>query len=323
MSICLSHTTAQEFWLRAMTRAPETDSRAFEFCTGDVRAASVDLERIRSTFPNAEEEMLHLLVPRADIRSNTPGVAFHVHSNPPIPGIINRLRPQVLIVSPEYSFLQMAKRSSLVPSALYGSYLCGSFRLPGTTTSLELPNRAPLTNRARIASFAQIAHGVYGVRPASQAIPWIIEGAASPREAQMVMRLCLPFRYGGYGIPLPRMNEIIDLDADEQKAVGKAFLKGDAVWPQARLVLEYDGYYHADKAQMEADAIRRATLRHAGWTVLEVTNQQLVSITAFDQIAQLVAKQVGRRLRSSQLGATPARRELVDDLYSPSNLPRW
>ena len=139
----------------------------------------------------------------------------------------------------------------------------------------------------------------------------------------MVMRLCLPFRYGGYGIPLPRMNEIIDLDADEQKAVGKAFLKGDAVWPQARLVLEYDGYYHADKAQMEADAIRRATLRHAGWTVLEVTNQQLVSITAFDQIAQLVAKQVGRRLRSSQLGATPARRELVDDLYSPSNLPRW
>ena len=86
MSICLSHTTAQEFWLRAMTRAPETDSRAFEFCTGDVRAASVDLERIRSTFPNAEEEMLHLLVPRADIRSNTPGVAFHVHSNPPNTG---------------------------------------------------------------------------------------------------------------------------------------------------------------------------------------------------------------------------------------------
>jgi very-short-patch-repair endonuclease len=97
--------------------------------------------------------------------------------------------------------------------------------------------------------------------------------------------------------------------------MGKSFLKGDAVWPDAHLVVEYDGYYHASSSQMEADAVRRATLRHAGWTVIEVTRRQIISIDAFDQIAQLVAKQLGRRLRNEYLGATAARLRLIDEFF--------
>jgi hypothetical protein len=321
MSICLSHTTAQDFWLHAAMREPEADPRAFESCTGDVAACRDELARaVPSTVLDANGR-IHVLVPRDDLRGKAKGVAFHVHAAPIVPGMVDRIERHAFIVSPEYSFAQMAAGCTLARSALYGSYLCGSFRLPAGSAALEVPTRNPLTNRTRIASFIRTAHGMRGSGPARRALPWIIEGAASPREVQMALRLCLPFRYGGYGMPFPQMNAVIDLDADERKAVGKAFLKGDAVWPQAHLVLEYDGYYHASKAQMEADAVRRATLRHAGWTVIEVTNQQIVGIEAFDQIAQLVGKQLGRRLRSSYLGATPARIALVNNLFFTSRAP--
>ena len=314
MSICLSHSTAQDFWLHAATREPDADPRAFELCGGDVAACRDELDR---AMPPAtlNGEPVHLLVPRTGTRYRSPSVVFHTQGTHVAPGELERLSNNVLIVSPEHSFMQIARHRSLAQTALYGSCLCGSFRLPLETDSEEMPARDVLASRRSLASYIHAAHTLYGSQPATRALRWVVEGAASPPEAQTALRLCLPFRYGGYNLPLPHMNAVIDLDASEQGIVGKSFLKGDAVWPDARLVVEYDGYYHASKAQMEADAVRRATLRHAGWMVVEVTHRQLISIDAFDQIAQLVAKRLGRRLRSEYLGATHARIGLIDDLF--------
>lgn len=315
MSICLSHTTAQDFWLHAAMREPEADPRAFESCTGDVAACRDELARaVPSTVLDANER-IHVLVPRTSSRTRSSSVTFHLQGTPIAPGGLERLSAHVLIASPEHSYLQAARLYSTALTALYGSCLCGSFRLPLDYDSTEMPAREPLSSRKGLAAFSQAAHSMYGSQPAIRAHPWVVEGAASPPEAQLALRLCLPMRYGGYNLPLPQMNAIIDLDANEQGVVGKSFLKGDAVWPDAHLVVEYDGYYHASKAQMEADALRRATLRHAGWTVIEVTRRQIISIEAFDQIAQIVAARLGHRLRRSYLGATPARLELIDDFF--------
>ncbi|MCC6109685.1 MAG: endonuclease domain-containing protein [Denitrobacterium sp.] len=315
MSICLSHTTAQDFWLHAAMREPETDPRAFESCTGDVAACRDELARVVPSTVLDANERIHVLVPRRGARSSASSVSFHIHTPPLAPGALQRLSPNVVIVSPEYSVAQMALHHSIPQTALYGSFLCGSYRLPLAPDSIELPTRSALVNRIDLDTFLHANQSLRGCKIAQRALPWIIEGAASPPEAQVALRLCLPFRYGGYNLPLPQMNAVIDLDADEQGVMGKSFLKGDAVWPDAHLVVEYDGYYHASSSQMEADAVRRATLRHAGWTVIEVTRRQIISIDAFDQIAQLVAKQLGRRLRNEYLGATAARLRLIDEFF--------
>lgn len=315
MSICLSHTTAQEFWLRATMREPETDPRAFEFCTGDVAACRDELERALPSAIRTADSPLHLLVPRRSVRSSASTISFHVLAPPLAPRTLQRLSANVLIVSPEFSVAQMAVQHSVAQTALYGSCLCGSYRLPLDPDSAELPARNPLVHRSELADFLRANQALYGCKRAQRCLPWIVEGAASPPEAAMALRLCLPFRYGGYNLPLPQMNAVIDLDADEQGIVGKGFLKGDAVWSDARVIIEYDGSYHASKSQMEADAVRRATLRHAGWTVIEVTRRQLISVDAFEQVAQLAAKQLGRRLRSAYRGATPARLKLIDEFF--------
>ena len=315
MSICLSHTTAQSYWLHAATLEPEADPRAFALCAGDVRACHDELERAIPSSILAADDPLHVLVPRTNARTSTSAVVFHVHTPPLAPNALKRLGPNVFIVSPELSLAQMALERSVARTAQYGSFLCSSYRLPFDPDSTELPARNPLVHRSELAAFLSGNQAQHGCKIAQRALPWIVEGAASPPEVQLALRLCLPFRYGGYNMPLPQMNAVIDLTADEQGVVGKEFLKGDAVWPDAQLVVEYDGFYHASKTQMQADAVRRATLRHAGWTVIEVTQRQLISIDAFEQVAQLVAKQLGRRLRRCYLGATPARLKLIDELF--------
>ena len=56
MGICLSHSTAQEFWLRAAMREPEADLRAFESCTGNVAACRDELARAVPTLEQRQHE---------------------------------------------------------------------------------------------------------------------------------------------------------------------------------------------------------------------------------------------------------------------------
>lgn len=68
-----------------------------------------------------------------------------------------------------------------------------------------------------------------------------------------------------HGIPLPDMNVRIN-----------GWLV-DAVWPDARVVVELDGYLnHRSRAQLERDHQRDLALRAAGYTVVRYTETQVI-----------------------------------------------
>jgi very-short-patch-repair endonuclease len=71
---------------------------------------------------------------------------------------------------------------------------------------------------------------------------------------------------------------------DLPRPVINGFVEGfevDAHWPQARLIVEVDGWrFHSTRAAFEADRERDAILHATGWTVVRVTGRQLHADTA-------------------------------------------
>ena len=66
------------------------------------------------------------------------------------------------------------------------------------------------------------------------------------------------------GFPEPQVN--LDAHADG----GGWLLEGDLVWPQQRVVGEYQGKDHASITRRSYDADRVAVAGDDGWTVLEI-----------------------------------------------------
>lgn len=101
-----------------------------------------------------------------------------------------------------------------------------------------------------------------GVVNARQALPLLDPGAESPPES--VVRVhCLMA-----GLPRPVCN--LDIAHD-----GQWLARVDLAWPEARLVVEYDGVVHLDDVQRRRDAWRRNALQRAGWLVITLTADDL------------------------------------------------
>jgi predicted transcriptional regulator of viral defense system len=61
----------------------------------------------------------------------------------------------------------------------------------------------------------------------------------------------------------------------------------DAHWPEARLIVEVDGWrYHSTRRAFETDRERDAILQASGWRVVRVTERQLTAATA-ERISRL------------------------------------
>ena len=82
--------------------------------------------------------------------------------------------------------------------------------------------------------------------------------AGSPQETRL--RLLI----GRSGLPAPVAQFTVRHD-------GRFVARVDFAWPEHRLVLEYDGLWHAETGQFARDRRRLNRLRAAGWQVIHVT----------------------------------------------------
>lgn len=99
-----------------------------------------------------------------------------------------------------------------------------------------------------------------GVRRARRVVKLVRPGVASPMESDLRWWL-----HRG-GLPEPETNvEIYD-------SRGRWLAKGDLVFRQHRVLVEYDGWQHErDARQRQWDHLRREQLEAAGWRVIVVT----------------------------------------------------
>lgn len=101
--------------------------------------------------------------------------------------------------------------------------------------------------------------GMVAVRAA---VPILDGGAESPAESWVRVLLV------DGGLPAPLCNVDI-MDKDQWIA------RVDMVWPDARVIVEYDGAGHLDERQRRRDAERLNALHAAGWRVIVLTANDL------------------------------------------------
>lgn len=104
--------------------------------------------------------------------------------------------------------------------------------------------------------------------------------------------------HGGYALGIPRMNYRIRASTAAQTVTGKQFFRGDMVWPDAKLILEYQSFEdHANEASRLKDSRRENALQSMGWTVVAITNDELDSMASTDVVAETLRKKLGAHKR--------------------------
>lgn len=110
--------------------------------------------------------------------------------------------------------------------------------------------------------------GQRGVRAARRAVDLVDPRAESAMESWVRVVLAEA------GLPRPVPQLVV---RDERS---RFVARVDLAWPRHRLVLEYDGDHHRDRATWVKDLRRREELERLGWTVLVVTAVDVLSSPA-------------------------------------------
>ena len=140
------------------------------------------------------------------------------------------------------------------------------------------------------------------------ALSHVVDNSASPMETFDILALCLPYRLGGYGLPTPIMNCEVPLSSRAARIAKRHRCFADMCYGTIGLDLEHHGKLdHSSEEDVLSDRARVNALKEMGYEVIELTNDQVRDLMAFEYIIQRIAKLLGKRLKKSRLGATPER----------------
>ena len=222
----------------------------------------------------------------------------------------------VLVSSPGFTFLQMASRCSLPELIAFGDELCGLYVFDPFTDRGMRTREVPLITLDELEKYVESAKGLYGYRQAKRALPYMVERSGSPMETADEMFMCLPYRLGGYGLLKPFMNYIVELTEEQRRIAKREYCRGDICYPDIHLDLEHQGSFdHNSNESYDSDRARINALILAGYEVIQLTNELVGDLRAFEAIVLDVAEKLGKRIPGSAKGATTARLELRDAVY--------
>lgn len=242
MAFALCSTSALEYWnaASALENAPSRTPSALRKATvafaqssspGQSRKPSMRaVERIE---PFCQTRPMHILVANRSDRISRPNLVCHTFTSPLPEKSLARLPKGGFVSTPEFAFVQLAKTLSFPKLIQLGYELCSSY----ATFEDGFRKRPPLISTHDLRNFARTS-SFPGSKLAERAAKYVLDNAASPREAQLAMLLCLPKMYGGYGLKRPTLNFKVSLT--QSGAIGKSALFCDLYWHSEKLAIEYD-----------------------------------------------------------------------------------
>lgn len=286
-------------------------------CTGSIRR----LELIRRDAPQelapiltpSDSQPVHLFVPDSrDMHGG--GVTHHLcHIQLP-PGSLMQLYPGVLVPSwPLYFALRCRDMPCLSDRMLLGMELCGTyshlvignqmtaafFRMPNRqedgslVTRYDSPRIEAATNCHELKAFLLQAHRVRGVRPALEALSYVLDGSSSPGESILALMTSLPCAKGGYGFKALELNPKIEVGAEQRHLTRTDSYRPDGYLRYLETDLEYESNeFHASPAAVARDKARRNDIQALGIEVKDVTWEMLSHIESLDLLfEQLLDKE--------------------------------
>ena len=215
----------------------------------------------------------------------------------------------VFVTAPELSLALTCEKLSRPEAVRLLFEFCGRYATdPGSEGGFV--GCEPLTSTNNLALFTSTSLGTRGASALASHLPFVCNGCASPMEAAMIALLCLPPRNGGFGLPLPQANLPILPTDSVRPLMDRRFYVGDAVWPQDRVVAEYDSKAeHSNQTAVAHDNARRTALEALGYHVASVTLPTLANPQLLRTLAIDLFKRLGRRFRPERFGADWRKRQ--------------
>ena len=214
----------------------------------------------------------------------------------------------VFLESPECMFMRAATILDLVSLIAFGDELCGYFSFDPRDKRGFRKRLKPLTSKAQLERYLTCAQGCRGLKRAKVALPFVIENCASPMEVFDEMTMCLPYRYGGYGIPRPEMNLLVPLNERAMRIAKREKCYLDMGWRRKSLDVEHHGKLdHSSVEDRASDRARVNGLKEMGYEVIELTYDQIDDLIAYEHIICRISRILGKRIHKQYLGATSER----------------
>lgn len=239
---------------------------------------------------------IHVLLARSNKTSSSKSTVVHTVAFDPPVGSLLRCGGDLCVTSPEMTLMRMCSELDFVERLSLAYEYCGCYALrPDLEGGLLM--RHPLTSAEELGAYLDTASGMTGAKQLRRIISYVRDGSGSPRETALVLLCCLPKKYGGFGLPFPRLNLSLDLGSDSSRlwGGGNAF---DMVWEDAKVILEYDGELgHITSDQRNRDQRRREAAQSAGYAVFALDKMRLESVADTYAVVEKVAERLEYRLR--------------------------
>lgn len=303
MELLLSHQSALLWW-RATPRgffdrsgcSFAATQRAQRILPSGVPPQSPDERQLRAL--RHFEGPHHVLISDPKHRFGTPGLAPHVWRTN-LPGAsFAPTTADILVSTPAFCLLQLSRSLDEMSLLLIAYELCGTYRRRGDGCAFAT---APVAKANELSAFFRGIEGVKGCRTLERLSSFVLDGSASPMETELALRLTLPYRMGGFGLPTPRLNHPLEASPRLRAIAGNGKYRADLYWPRHRVIVEYDSdMFHTGGDRIAKDAQRRMALETMGYTVIAVTRTQARNPVAFRRVALALARALDKRVRCDE-----------------------
>ena len=296
MELIVSHLSALDYWRRISVKDAFAKRKfaAIKPAARPSRTVNSHVEKLEGL-----SKPVHVLVGYNCSHRASQKLRRHISTSEFPRESFIRIANGLTVSSPELCFIQMASELSLIDLIMLGFEFCGSYRMrEDLSLGQGFSCDSPLTSVAQLKAYATKAIGLRGRKNALAALRHIADGSASPMETALTMMLSLPYRLGGYGFTMPRLNSPIDISTGAKKASRKSRYYLDLYWPDALVAVEYDSdVWHAITDKISEDARRRNALSSIGVTVINVSRRQINSTAKLREVAEVLGKLLGKRLK--------------------------
>lgn len=185
-----------------------------------------------------------------------------------------------------------------------------SFDRYGCLTNLW--KHSPLSSVEQISKALDGLEGVRGLPAARRALRAARDGAASPAEVFANLLLCSGAWMGGESWGDPDLNRQVPYAPSAKALAHSQFGVADMLWPDSCGDLEIQGKdFHADDLGFALASGRRAAFESMGYTVSELTWEQMADLELFDAVLPVLSRQLGFGLQER----TPAFLRRRDELH--------
>ncbi|MBQ9032388.1 MAG: hypothetical protein IJ106_13195 [Parasporobacterium sp.] len=163
-------------------------------------------------------------------------------------------------------------------------------------------SRQPLTSVGNIRDYLDNVTGFNGLRRSQAAAKYILDRSNSAKETQVAMYSILPFHLGGYALKTPSLNAFAALSPEGCRLTGHQSLMCDLIWPEDKVIAEYDSNLtHLSADQHRTDKSRATALALSGYQLFSITADNLRSFDRLEATFSALRKMLNMRSRDPEL----------------------